>query len=175
MSVHSFAKALFKIADQKNAVQEWLTLLDQISMLFEHHPRIFRYFASPIAELDEQQRIFDQNLKPLLPVELSHFFLMLLQKKMMARFPEIFAAFKRRSFEKLGIAEGTIITALPLNAIEKKLLTDTWEAKLQKKLDLLEKQDPALIGGGILFIGDQFLDFSLKGKLKRLKTELHRT
>ena len=69
-----------------------------------------------------------------------------------------------------GIATASLVTAVPLPTLEKKLRV-LLRDKGYNDVDFTTDIDPALIGGFILQIEDQRLDASLASQLKQLKKE----
>lgn len=161
----SYAQALFNLAKEQNGLEEWLSLLEALQLLFTDHPKIFQFFTSPIVSIEEKENLLNRHFKPHLPQTMLNFLNHLLKKKQFASFFQIFQSYKKLVHSALGIAEGHIVTTTPLDQMDKELLNRI----INKKIELKEEVDPTLIGGGILTIDGQRIDFSLKGKLERLK------
>lgn len=71
-----------------------------------------------------------------------------------------------------GIGRATVVTAVPLDAA----MRSEFEALVlkysdKKKIELLEKVDPALIGGFVLNVGDRQVDASIRSKIKTLQVQ----
>lgn len=167
----NYPKALYHLALEKNSLQPWLELLESIHKMLLKHPKIDEYFSSPLPLVEEKKRLFNKHFARL-PRELGLFLNRLLEKGRFGMFHQIVQNFKTLAYGTLGLLEGRIVTATPLEAKTREELIQKLENNFSKKIELNEEVDPSLIGGGILTIQDQRIDFSLKGKLNRLKQDL---
>ena len=78
------------------------------------------------------------------------------------------------ALEKMGALKGYLTVAKPLANGVKEQLQKKLEKIYQKSVQIEEKVDPRLIGGGILRIGTQMADFSIRGKLDELEKDLYK-
>lgn len=74
--------------------------------------------------------------------------------------------------EKQGIFAYEIVSAVPLNEIQKKRLEQKLESFEKRPVFLKYKVDPELLGGFFLKKGSTIYDISLKGQLARLKEKI---
>ncbi len=74
-----------------------------------------------------------------------------------------------KKLENLNIPEEEkkveVVSAFPLEASQKKEITATFEDKLGKKIQLVEKIDSAIIAGVVISVGSLVFDGSLKDKV----------
>ncbi len=98
--------------------------------------------------------------------------LLLGDRRRIALLPEIAQLLREMNDAKKGLLRAEVTTAIPLSdAFYQKLLA-TLETLSKKRVVLDKKNDPALIGGVVLRIGDLVLDSSLKTRLDGLKHAL---
>lgn len=71
--------------------------------------------------------------------------------------------------EHRGIAQATVISAVPLNDTSRENLIAKLTEQLGKKIELTEQVDQALIGGLMIKVGNSLIDNSIRTGLKRLK------
>lgn len=71
--------------------------------------------------------------------------------------------------EHRGIAQATVISAVPLNDASRENLIAKLTEQLGKKIELTEQVDQALIGGLMIKVGNSLIDNSIRTGLKRLK------
>jgi len=76
--------------------------------------------------------------------------------------------------DAVSVARAKIITARPLKGEALKALETSLEALTSKKLKSVVEEDPSLIGGVVVKIGDVVLDGSVKAQLEGLKESLKR-
>ena len=72
-----------------------------------------------------------------------------------------------------GIVVATVTSAAPLTADETAEIRTRVEAMAGSTVDLRTEVDPALLGGLTVQIGDRLLDASIRGRLERLRDQLH--
>ncbi len=86
--------------------------------------------------------------------------------------PAIAAELDRLSDEKAGIARATVISAERLSEAYEQRLTQELSSMTGKKVVLDVKQDPELLAGIIVRIGDQVIDGSAKARLAEVASQL---
>ncbi len=65
-----------------------------------------------------------------------------------------------------------VASAFPLDAEEKRRITETLAEHYGDRVELAAEKDPALIGGVVASSEGQEIDFSLAGRLKALRESL---
>lgn len=145
-----------------------------LAPFFEGKSRFFYLCASP--QLDQKSKIefLERCLGGDTDKKLVDFFIFLLKKRRLEFLPEIIAEFKRLAGEELGSMDVLLTTSVPIDEETEKKLQVKLEEKLHKKICIKKEIDPTLISGGILMIGNQRIDSSLRGRLQRLRKYLLR-
>ena len=105
--------------------------------------------------------------------ELTGFLVLILQKDRYGEIDGILDFFVKRMKEHMKIGTAYVTTAVSLKdsqkiEIEKKLL----ETTEYKTMEMIYNEDPSLIGGMVIRIGDRVVDSSIKSKLDKLTKEL---
>jgi F-type H+-transporting ATPase subunit delta len=90
-----------------------------------------------------------------------------------ASLPGVASEFNRLLNKHRGIVMATVTSAVPLTGAETAAVRARVEAMADAKVDLQTVVDPALIGGLTIQIRDQLLDASIRGRLERLRDQLH--
>lgn len=167
-----YSKALFELDKSPDVLRGRLEALDSIIKVFKSHPKLKDYFSSPHIPEEQKEKIFTETLKSLNDPQLVQYLVALLRKQRFKYLPEIVDAYGHLVDQALGTLEAKLISAVPVapetrNQLEKKL-----EKTYGRKVTLTDEIDPSLIGGGILMIANQMIDFSIKGKLAKLKEDL---
>ncbi|MEI6049050.1 MAG: ATP synthase F1 subunit delta [Bacteroidota bacterium] len=86
--------------------------------------------------------------------------------------PAIARVFIREMMKYKGITESILTTAVKADAKVKKQITDLISEVLKTKVELEEKIDTEIIGGFILRVDDNYIDASIRNKLRKIKKEL---
>jgi len=79
--------------------------------------------------------------------------------------PEVRALYETRKDEADGVAKATIETAMPIAAAQLADLTAALERRFGKKIEVTVAENPALVGGARITVGDTVIDGSVRGKL----------
>lgn len=103
---------------------------------------------------------------------LSNFIAQLADNDRLALLPEIENHYKKLKSQTLKQLDAYVTTAYPLTEAQAKLLEDSLSQSEQAVIVLHESVDSSLLGGATIKVGDKFVDGSIKGKLKQLKTQL---
>lgn len=166
-----YSKALFNLTPSVQDLEKRLNQLQDILKLLDK-PYLKNFFASP--QISQQQKIefLKEVLKKNVDNELLSFFLLLLDKKRLKYLPEIAKHYRELIRNKKGIIKARLLTAVPLDEKTRASLKEKLDKMYHKNIEIDNQIDPSLIGGGIIFIGSQMLDFSLNGKLNKLKKDL---
>lgn len=103
---------------------------------------------------------------------LSNFIAQLADNDRLALLPEIENHYKKLKSQTLKQLDAYVTTAYPLTQAQAKLLEYSLSQSEQAVIVLHESVDSSLLGGATIKVGDKFVDGSIKGKLKQLKTQL---
>lgn len=81
--------------------------------------------------------------------------------------------YARRLNDHRGVVVATVTSAAPLTDAEAAQIRLRVEAMAGAAVDLHAVVDPALLGGLTIQVRDQLLDASIRGRLERLRDQLH--
>ena len=83
--------------------------------------------------------------------------------------PAVARVFIHETLKYKGITESVLTTAVKVDAKVKKQMTGLISEVYSIKVELVEKIDPEIIGGFILRIDDNYIDASIRNKLRKIK------
>ncbi len=86
--------------------------------------------------------------------------------------PAIARVFIHETLKYKGITESVLTTAVKVDDHIKKQITDLISSVFKTEAELEEKIDSEIIGGFILRVNDNYIDASLRNKLRKIKKEL---
>ena len=161
-----YAAALFQAADKKGDDQKVAVdlgvardrLLDATAAL--RHPRV---------SVADKKKLLHAQLDGKVGPTTLRFLELLIEKKRYELFAMVAAVYARLAADKRGVAKAHVRTAAPLSADAQKTLAARLKIFAGKDIELEIKEDPELIGGVAVKIGDWVLDSSLRGQLRRLR------
>jgi F-type H+-transporting ATPase subunit delta len=86
--------------------------------------------------------------------------------------PAVARVFKDETLKYRGITPTSLITAVPVNDIARKQISDLVTSVFKTKVELTESVDSEIIGGFILKVNDSFIDASVRTKLRKIRKGL---
>ena len=86
--------------------------------------------------------------------------------------PAIARVFVHETMKYKGITKSVLTTAVEVNTSVKKQITDLISDVFDTKVELEETIDTEIIGGFILRVDDNYIDASIRNKLRKIKKEL---
>ena len=86
--------------------------------------------------------------------------------------PAVARVFRDETLKFKGITEASLITAVPVSDVIRKRISEMVESVFKTKAELKESVDTAIIGGFVLRVNDNYIDASVKTKLRRVRKGL---
>lgn len=167
-----YAKALFELALEKNQLDAVFSDVKTVDQALKDFSQFGLYMKSPVVKPSQKlalvKKAFEGNITD---ITLGFLSLIIENKRenelenVIRRFFDVFREYK-------GIKSATVITAGPLTNQMKEKFHALLSSIYKTGIDLEVKQDPALVGGFVLKVGDQQYDASVATGLKRIKTSL---
>jgi F-type H+-transporting ATPase subunit delta len=167
-----YAKSLMDLALESNQMDQVRNDMKVVQQLCETNRDFSLFLKSPIIKTDKKlevlKTIFDNKIS-----SLSLSFLDLITSKNREAFiHEIAQAFEELFKTKKNIFSAVVTSANGLDATTREKVLDLIKLQMQGEVELLEKIDPATIGGFILKIGDKQIDRTVARQLSNLKKQL---
>jgi F-type H+-transporting ATPase subunit delta len=166
-----YSRALFQLATEKN-------LLDKVNgdMLFISEickmDEIKEILESPVIVPSKKSAIFHSVLdKNIEKITLSLVDL-LIKNGRENYLPAVARVFKDETLKYKGITETLLTTAVPVNDKSRKEISEMIASLFKTKVDLKETIDKEIIGGFVLRVNDNFIDASVRNKLRKIRREL---
>jgi len=168
-----YAKALFSVAQEENAFDEYAKSLNEIAQAMIAQPEVKDGLTNPVYPLDVRAKVMDYIAEAQGACQvIKNFLNLVLQKKRAAFLPEIAEAFQILIDSQRNICQGTVLTAMPLTVELNDKVQATLEKLTGKKVVLSTKVDPTILGGIIAKVGDLVLDGSIRSQLQGLKESI---
>lgn len=167
-----YAKVLFGLDCAKNKLDQRMNDFESILTIFNSNPKLKMFLRSPQVALKDKKKVLQNSLKDQFDTTFINFLSYLIQQERLVHLSHIANEYKLLVNEYLGRWEANIITAVPMDADSEEKLLKKLETMFHKKIHLNKKVDPQIIGGVILIISNEMLDWSVRGRLKKLKENL---
>ena len=170
-AIRRYSQAVFEMADQQGTLDAWERDLRSLAEAFEN-PQVAAFFASPQITASQKRATADQLLGPEAQPLTRNLIGLLIERGRIGALPQLYIAFHDRMLERQGIAVGEVTTAVPLGPDELALVRQRLRAMLGKDIEVRAVVDPEIIGGIVARVGDQLIDGSVIGQLRKLRERL---
>lgn len=170
-AIRRYAQAVFEMADQQGELDAWERDLSALAGAFEN-PQIAAIFDSPQVAVSQKRSVADEILGPTAQQLVRNLVGLLIERGRIGALPQLYTAFHDRMLERQGVAVGEVTTAVPLGPEEMELVRQRLGAMLGKEIEIRTVVDPNIIGGIVARVGDQLIDGSVIGQLRKLRERL---
>jgi F-type H+-transporting ATPase subunit delta len=86
--------------------------------------------------------------------------------------PEITVLYRRRRQKAENRLYVRVVSAVPLEEDQSSRMRDALARRFESDIELESEIDPGVLGGAVIYAGDQVIDGSLLGRLRRLEQNL---
>jgi F-type H+-transporting ATPase subunit delta len=171
-----YAQSLLELADAAGGDEKIVETggeLGAITEMIRGDAEVAEFLRSPIIDSEKRaealRRIFEGRVSDLV----LRFMLVLNGKGRLGEFGAMTSAFDQLVNERMGRVEVDVMTVDgSLDPDQLALLGEKVKAKLGKEPVFHQYADDSLIGGLVLRVGDQLIDGSVRGQLRRMREEL---
>jgi len=170
-AIRRYAQAVFEMADQQGALDAWERDLGALAGAFEN-PQVAAFFHSPQITASQKRAAADEIIGPAGQPLARNLVGLLIERGRISSLPQLYTAFHDRMLERQGIAVGEVTTAVPLGPEELELVRQRLGVMLGKDIEIRPVVDPDIIGGIVARVGDQLIDGSVIGQLRKLRERL---
>ncbi len=121
------------------------------------------------------QQVYDVTVgvsKVQLPASGQNFLRTVIENGRLAAMPEIAAQFRALKNARGGTSDAVVYSAFPIDQAKLADVRATLEKRFGRSLNLSVQEDPSLIGGIRVVVGDGVLDTSVKARLEQMKAAL---
>jgi F-type H+-transporting ATPase subunit delta len=164
-----YAEALFQASrNDLNGTSQWLDALASVA----GHPQLLQYAGNPkVAD----QQVFDlvtELARVQLSTEGQNFLRLVIANGRLAAIPEVAQQFREMKNAQGGTSDAVVYSAFPIAADQLGSVAQALEKRFGRKLNVTVQEDPSLIGGIRVVVGDEVLDTSVKARLEQMKVAL---
>jgi F-type H+-transporting ATPase subunit delta len=167
-----YATALFSLATENNAVDEYEKSLIEIGEFFKENPDYIKVLESPAIPLSERIAFIDKAFESTYTEYLVSFIKVLCENGHIAQITDCIGAFCDlvRIYKNRTIA--LVYYVEPLTEEQKTALLEKLQKISGKVIEPEYIKDESLIGGIKVQIDDKIIDGSIKNRLNKAKGEM---
>ncbi|WP_395689648.1 F0F1 ATP synthase subunit delta [Caenimonas koreensis] len=163
-----YAEALFKSVPDAGAATQWLDALAAVAA----DAQLLAFAANPKAQDQQVFDVMSGAIGTTLPPAGQNFLRALIENGRLPALPEIAAQFRVLNNSRSGTSDAVVYSAFPIDAQALDGVSAALEKRFGRKLNLTVEQQPELIGGVRVVVGDEVLDTSVKARLEQMKVAL---
>ncbi len=166
-----YAEALLRLSQEEHCEEAVYEQLNEAADMFAQHPDFTALLSVP--DIGSQERV--EILRSVIGNDAGiteNFLCLLVEKHRINRIAQIRDAFNAMYYELFSIAEVFVTSAQPLTQQQRDTLSEKLEAKLAKKIRLVEAVDASLLSGMIVQYGDTRMDNSLRTRIRDMSETL---
>ena len=170
-----YAKALFELAEQHNALSAIGEELNAVADLVEQQKDLAALFAHPTIDRQERSGSIEKLFRGRVSPTTLNFLLVLNRKGRLSSIRAVRAAFDKLAKASRGEVDVEVYTARPLSGAQLDAVAARLSKQLGKKAVLHPHIDPSLIGGLRIRVGDRLIDASVAAQLRKLARQIDTT
>ena len=169
-----YADALFKASQADlQAASAWREALAAVTS----DPQILELANNPSSSTAQVFGVIQAVLKSMqssmeLPAAAQNFLHAVIDNGRLDALPEMAAQFRAHVNAQNGASDATVYSAFDIDASSLQTVTSALEKRFERKLKVVVKLQPELIGGIRVVVGDEVLDTSVKARLEQMKVAL---
>ena len=168
-----YAKALMEIGAEDGSYQRIGQDIESLAKAITDSAELHDVLSNPVFPRSEREKIVMAILQRIGASKTTiNFSKLLLDRERMGALPDIHRELSAMINEKSGQLTAEVSSAVALTPQQTSELKTALEALSGKKIQIVAKEDPALLGGVIAKVGDLVYDGSLRSQLRELRRSL---
>ena len=166
-----YAKAAFELASSAQALQPWDDMLTLCSEIVSE-PSMAELLDSPHVSSQQFVSIITDAAGEQLSESFVRFLSVLADNGRLPLLPELtrlYGDLRREAEKRLSVK---VVSAVPLDEDQQQRMSDALAKRFEREIELVNEIDADVIGGAVVYAGDQVIDGSLRGRLQKLSSSL---
>jgi F-type H+-transporting ATPase subunit delta len=167
-----YAEAAFEVALAAGQLDRWKEDLALATIVLAQ-PDVEPVVHSPALPLVQRQAMVSALLESRIQPGALRLVNLLVARGRSNDLGRVSAEYVRRLNAHRGVVMATVTSAVPLTPDENAAIRSRVEAMAGAPIELRTEVDPDLIGGLTIQVRDRLLDASIRGRLERMRDQLH--
>ena len=170
-----YGEALYTLAREEGLSQTILQQLKVLDSCFAAEPDFIRLLGAPNLPKAERCQILDDSFRGKIEPYLLNFLKILTEKGYMRHFSDCVDAYRELYNRDNGILPVTAVTAVPMTDKQVKALTMKLQQITGKRIELVSKLDPNVLGGMRLDYDGKRVDDTVAHRMDAVRNMLKNT
>ena len=165
-----YARALFEIAQEEDAIESIYDELKGFSSLLKGSKDLAEFFANPVFDSSDKGAVMGDILKEInVSVITSNFLKLLVDKGRISAVVEIEECYRKYMDDVLNKVRVDVKTAFPLSDELSARIKKQMEDLTGKNVEVVINEDPSLLAGVVIGVGDTLYDGSVRAQLNSIR------
>lgn len=166
-----YSRALFEIAQEEGQISPYGAILHEVAAQIEGNEELREFLLSPHAPQKAKKEVLGEVFAGI-PELLQNFLSLLVDKGREEIISQIAKVYQEIVDEESQAFEVSVTSAKKMKPEEESALIKKLEETSGRTIRLITQEDPSLIGGLTIHIGNRWIDGSIKGRLAALSQAL---
>jgi len=168
-----YAKAVLELGTANKNTDKLAADLRSLAKAMHDSAELITLLTNPAVRRGDRRKVIDELLNRIGAEQMTRNTVhLLLDGERMAYLPSISKALDHMIEAAAGRVSAELVSAKPLDPAQISQITASLEKLSGKRVTIVKREDPELLGGVIAKIGDTVYDGSLRSQLKTLRDEL---
>ena len=163
-----YASAIYNIAKSSDSINEVSEVLNIFMENYEEEEEFRKILEDPLKKFSEKEKFLEKSFDHFTKESLG-IVKYIVRKQRLSLVGDIKECFLKLYYEENNKLPITAIFAKELSEEQRELLIEKLEKKYGKKIVLNLEVDKEIIGGGILKIGNEVINGSIKNQIEEMK------
>ena len=171
-SARPYAKALFKSAKDKNMLEKYFDMLQNLSLAVSEK-NIKQILTNDSFDNKYKSNLLSEILKDSIDENFSRFIILLAENNRLLVISEITGLFNSYLQEEKSLKKAIIDTAFELSNNQIEEIRTSLENRFNKKIEVEQNINTELLAGAVVRVDDLVIDGSLREQLRKLESQLN--
>lgn len=165
-----YAEAYFGLAREAEDIAGWRDALAMVTAALSA-PEVAQALQNPRLTLPQRVQMGMQLLEGVSD-QARNLARLLIERQRAAHIREVLAAYDELADRASGVLRAEVVTAVPVDAKLTEQITSVLSRRFGQSVRPVVRQDPSIIGGIVVRIGDRVIDDSIRTHLQQLQAAL---
>ena len=170
-----YSSAMFELAQEQNKLELMEEQLGYVASVMVDQPELHSFLENPIVTEDAKIKLIGKIFDSSIDKVALHFIYVMIKRGRYRYIASTIEAFIKKSRAARGILEATVTVAEPITADVEASVQAKLREVTEKDVILSVRQDPSIMGGIVIQVGDKRIDGSVARRLEELEKSLLRT
>jgi len=168
-----YARAFFAIAAKEKRYEEFSQELSRFSAILKENKNLSEFLANPVFDQPDKKAVLESVLEKIrISPMTANFLKLLVDKRRIGILSDIEGCYRELMDTALKKVRVHVKTAFPLTGELSDRLQMGLEGLTGRKVEMTVLEDPALLGGIVVRVGDTLYDGSIRTQLNNIRNLL---